>query len=55
MRVYEDCFYMECGDAIEWTDFREGTRGSLKVRWPANIQGEFSLDIVGFAMVLNGL
>ncbi|XP_077862983.1 adhesion G protein-coupled receptor L2-like [Saccoglossus kowalevskii] len=33
----EDCTFMECGDAVQWVDFRSGTRGSMKLRWPSGI------------------
>jgi len=33
----EDCEMMKCGDVIEWADFRSGTRGDMKIRWPSKI------------------
>ena len=37
--VYKDCTLQLCGDAIEWADFRSGTRGALKIRWPSFVYG----------------
>ena len=34
-----DCTFMKCGDAIEWSDFRSGTRGLVRLRWPSFILG----------------
>ena len=38
--IATDCFFSACGDAVEWADFRSGTRGAMKMRWPAHIKGE---------------
>ena len=35
--MVDDCYFMHCGDAIEWSDFRSGTRGEMQIRWPSNI------------------
>ncbi|KAK2189700.1 hypothetical protein NP493_99g02004 [Ridgeia piscesae] len=35
--VYSDCLLQTCGDAIEWADFRSGTRGAMRIRWPSMI------------------
>ena len=37
--VYDDCIFKPCGDAIEWADFRSGTRGAMRIRWPSKILG----------------
>ena len=37
--LYKDELFMECGDAVEWSDFRLGTRGAMKLRWPSLILG----------------
>ena len=37
--VYKDCTLQLCGDAIEWADFRSGTRGALQIRWPSFVYG----------------
>ncbi len=37
--LYGDCELMKCGDAVEWADFRSGTRGDMRIRWPALIHG----------------
>ncbi|XP_070543943.1 adhesion G protein-coupled receptor L2-like isoform X1 [Ptychodera flava] len=36
-KLSEDCTFMQCGDAVQWVDFRSGTRGSMKLRWPSGI------------------
>ena len=38
--VFGDCFMMQCGDAVEWADFRSGTKGELRIRWPSRIYGK---------------
>ena len=35
-----DCTFTNCGDAIEWADFRSGTRGLVRLRWPSYILGK---------------
>lgn len=35
-----DCSLSFCGNVVEWTDFRSGTRGDVKLMWPSNIFGE---------------
>ena len=46
LRMYQDCTFTYCGDAVEWVDFRSGTRGPIKLRWPSKIfrgdEGEHS-------------
>ena len=37
--IARDCELMKCGNAIEWADFRSGTRGAMKMRWPSHIHG----------------
>src|SRR6218665_3394536 len=37
--VFADCTLMWCGDAIQWADFRSGTRGAMRIRWPTRIYG----------------
>jgi latrophilin 2 len=32
-----DCVMLQCGDVVEWADFRSGTRGDMKIRWPSRI------------------
>ncbi|CAH1794754.1 unnamed protein product [Owenia fusiformis] len=35
--IYRDCTFSYCGDLVEWVDFRIGTRGEMKLRWPSGI------------------
>ncbi|XP_071808714.1 adhesion G protein-coupled receptor L2-like isoform X2 [Asterias amurensis] len=35
--MHQDCTFNYCGDVVEWVDFRIGTRGSLKLRWPSGV------------------
>ena len=37
--LFDDCTYRYCGNAVEWVDFRSGTRGPMRIRWPSNIKG----------------
>ncbi|KAL4240048.1 latrotoxin receptor [Mactra antiquata] len=31
------CALMYCGDAVQWTEFRRGTRGAMRMRWPSGV------------------
>ncbi|KAK3590964.1 hypothetical protein CHS0354_034536 [Potamilus streckersoni] len=33
--VQNGCTLMYCGDAVQWTELRSGTRGSMRMRWPS--------------------
>ena len=33
------CKLMYCGNAVQWTEFRRGTRGAMRMRWPSGIVG----------------
>ena len=33
----DDCVMLQCGDVAEWADFRSGTRGDMKIKWPSTI------------------
>ncbi|CAF0710943.1 unnamed protein product [Brachionus calyciflorus] len=35
--VYNDCKLAYCGNASQWSDFRQGTRGDVKMKWPTNL------------------
>ncbi|XP_038061867.1 adhesion G protein-coupled receptor L3-like isoform X2 [Patiria miniata] len=35
--MHGDCTFTYCGDVTEWVDFRTGTRGELKLRWPSGV------------------
>ncbi|RNA30402.1 adhesion G -coupled receptor L2-like [Brachionus plicatilis] len=35
--MYQDCKLTYCGTASQWSDFRQGTRGNIKLRWPSNL------------------
>lgn len=35
--LHSDCTFTHCGDAVEWIDLREGTRGISRLRWPSAI------------------
>ncbi|KAJ8022499.1 Latrophilin-like protein 1 [Holothuria leucospilota] len=36
-KIYEDCTFSYCGNVVEWTDFRSGTRGEVKLLWHSRI------------------
>ena len=38
--VYRDCLFIQCGDVVQWIQFREGTRGQMKMRWPSGVLTE---------------
>ncbi|XP_070181949.1 cadherin EGF LAG seven-pass G-type receptor 1-like [Littorina saxatilis] len=31
------CTFQYCGNAVQWVEFRAGTRGPIKMRWPSGI------------------
>ncbi|WAR25739.1 AGRL2-like protein [Mya arenaria] len=33
--LFSSCDFMHCGDAVSWTEFRRGTRGAMRMRWPS--------------------
>ena len=35
--IYNDCQSYRCGNLVQWTQFRVGTRGSARIRWPIDI------------------
>ena len=35
--LYADCRLMHCGDATQWSDYRQGTRGDVKMKWPTDL------------------
>ncbi|ELT96762.1 hypothetical protein CAPTEDRAFT_221005 [Capitella teleta] len=37
--IASDCNLINCGNVVEWADFRSGTRGFVKLRWPSVIGG----------------
>jgi hypothetical protein len=37
INIYEDTRLTYCGNATQWADFRQGTRGDVKLKWPTNI------------------
>lgn len=38
--LVKDCTFMQCGTAVEWADFRSGTHGLVRLRWPSYIMGK---------------
>jgi hypothetical protein len=36
-RLHEDCRLAYCGNATQWADFRQGTRGEVRMRWPTDL------------------
>ncbi|XP_071954422.1 adhesion G protein-coupled receptor L2-like [Antedon mediterranea] len=47
LNIQKDCFFKYCGNLVEWVDFRGGTRGHMKLRWPSGIpkQGSCERDV----------
>ncbi|CAC5417390.1 unnamed protein product [Mytilus coruscus] len=35
--IHRSCTYMYCGNVVQWADFRIGTRGAMRMRWPSGI------------------
>lgn len=35
------CTFMYCGNVAQWADFRSGTRGAMRMRWPSGILGKY--------------
>ncbi|XP_053392532.1 adhesion G protein-coupled receptor L2-like [Mercenaria mercenaria] len=35
--IRHSCGLMYCGDAVQWTEFRRGTRGAMRMRWPSGV------------------
>lgn len=35
--IYTSFNFMYCGNAAQWADFRSGTRGAMRMRWPSGI------------------
>ncbi|XP_046574177.1 cadherin EGF LAG seven-pass G-type receptor 1-like [Haliotis rubra] len=36
-QIIASCKFMYCGNAVEWVEFRSGTRGAMKMRWPSGV------------------
>ena len=36
-RIYNDARLSFCGNAVQWSDFRQGTRGDVKMKWPTGL------------------
>ena len=51
--LLKDCSFSTCGDAVEWADFRAGTRGAMKIRWPSDIQIGGIVDMASGAYFTN--
>ncbi|XP_071498674.1 adhesion G protein-coupled receptor L2-like [Diadema antillarum] len=39
-QIATDCTFTYCGNVAEWVDFRSGTRGMVKLRWPSRVFDE---------------
>lgn len=37
LNIYHDCRLASCGNATQWSDFRQGTRGEVAMKWPTNL------------------
>ncbi len=37
LNIYLDCKLTECGNATQWSDFRQGTHGDVKLKWPTSL------------------
>lgn len=37
IHMKNSCNFMYCGTAVEWAEFRSGTRGAMSMRWPSGI------------------
>ena len=35
------CTFQYCGNAVQWVEFRAGTRGAIRMRWPSGIFSEW--------------
>ena len=37
LNLFNDCKLSYCGNATQWSDFRQGTRGQVKMKWPTEL------------------
>ena len=49
------CTLMYCGNAVQWIEFRKGTRGAMRMRWPSDAIGNNLLDNIYRYMFSDGL
>ncbi|XP_014771943.1 cadherin EGF LAG seven-pass G-type receptor 1 isoform X1 [Octopus bimaculoides] len=35
--MYQSCVFMHCGNVVQWAEFRSGTRGAMRLRWPSGL------------------
>lgn len=35
--MYKSCVFMHCGNVVQWAEFRSGTRGAMRLRWPSGL------------------
>ncbi|RUS90086.1 hypothetical protein EGW08_002128, partial [Elysia chlorotica] len=35
--LHSSCTFMYCGNAVQWVEFRSGTRGAMRMRWPSGV------------------
>ncbi|XP_052778311.1 adhesion G protein-coupled receptor L2-like [Mya arenaria] len=49
--LFSSCDFMHCGDAVSWTEFRRGTRGAMRMRWPSGALRDscFSEEKIGYS------
>lgn len=43
--IRHSCGLMYCGDAVQWTEFRRGTRGAMRMRWPSGVLRKYLKDL----------
>jgi hypothetical protein len=37
LALQTDCKLVHCGDAVQWSDYRQGTRGNVNMKWPTEL------------------
>jgi hypothetical protein len=37
LELFADCKLLQCGDAAQWSDYRQGTRGNVVMKWPTEL------------------
>ncbi len=37
LALQTDCKLVHCGDAAQWSDYRQGTRGNVNMKWPTEL------------------
>lgn len=44
--MYQSCVFMHCGNVVQWAEFRSGTRGAMRLRWPSGLVSKYIFRIL---------